>query len=94
MKLVSAPARFGAERVGFGERAEEERVEATEASEGEDHRTQLLLPAPCVCPLLGAYQLPQPLVPRGFVPLLADAPSLSQRLRVHVLQHLQQNVVV
>lgn len=36
--LVLAPKRFG-RRVGLGERPEVERVEATEASEGEDQRS-------------------------------------------------------
>ena len=69
-------------------------MEATEATEREDHGSQLLLTAPCVCPLLCADQFPEPLVLRSFVPLFVHASRHRQRPRVHVLQHLEQKVVV
>lgn len=69
-------------------------VKTPEATEGEDHGTQLLLAAAGVGPLLGADQLPQPLVLRRLVPLLVHATRHRQRLRIHVLKHLEQQILV
>ncbi|RDX89047.1 hypothetical protein CR513_29274, partial [Mucuna pruriens] len=77
-----------------GEREEIERVETTEATEREDHGSQLLLPAASVCPLLGADEFPEPLVLRRLVPLFVHATRHRQRPRVHVFQHLEQEIVV
>lgn len=80
--------------LGLGERPNVEGVKAAEAAEGKDDRSELGGGGAGVGPVPGADQLPEALVLRRVVPLLAHARRHGQGLRVHVLQHLEQEVVV
>ncbi|KAL9449397.1 hypothetical protein AB3S75_011344 [Citrus x aurantiifolia] len=77
-----------------GKLVEVEGVKATEATESQDHGSQLLGSTPNVSEVAGADQLPEALVLSRLVPELVDAGRPRQSPGVRVFQHLEQKVLV
>lgn len=78
----------------LGEGHEVEGVEAAETAEGEDDGSQLLVAAADVGPVAGTDHLPEPLILGSTVPELAHTRSRRKGPGIHVLQHLEQHVLV
>lgn len=86
--------RCGGGGLGFGKRPDEEGVKATEATEGQNYRSELLVAATGVGPVPGTDQLPKPLIFGGFVPLLAHTRRHGQSSGIHMLENLKQQIII
>ena len=80
--------------LGLGKRPDEEGVKSTEAAEGENYRSELLVAAAGVSPVSGADQLPKPLIFGGFMPLLAHTGRHSQSPSIHMFKNLKQQIII